>query len=380
MSQRGSNRSFCSLMSWDRVVLLSVLPTVVAVTTQATTLAASFPPPPSGYTFLARHAIGDSHACAAAHCGNLDPPDQICNTGCPKSAGAKECLVKAAADCEAKEACVAFALRQVGGNDDPTLVDGYQCWSAGLGNAVPNNDWYLYARSKPCSQCPAGSRQIGSPPVAHGAVLETMQCADNGKEYNRPPGSAVIYCDGSIGWATSFVVSVLVLALGYVGAGVALGRRQGKTGALMKSHPHFDQWVGLHGLVGDGIAFSRSRLGGHHPTAMASDRQQLVEADQPTDTRQGGYGATKRSKSERREQRQEKKDKRSSNSKTKRTKGAPPARQDEDSGSGSQMDPIQTADDGSSVAVENRQLQEKALVEEHLHESQAKIRVVGING
>jgi hypothetical protein len=53
-------------------------------------------------------------------------------------------------------------------------------------------------------------------------------------------------------------------------------------------------------------------------------------------------------------------------------------RQDEDSGSGSQMDPTPTAHDGS-VTVE-RQLQEKALVEGHLHESQAEIRVVGING
>jgi hypothetical protein len=44
------------------------------------------------------------------------------------------------------------------------------------------------------------------------------------------------------------------------------------------------------------------------------------------------------------------------------------------------MDPTRTADDDSSVVVGKRQLQEKALVEEHLHESQAKIRVVGING
>ena len=174
-------------------MLLSVLPP--AVTAQAS----AFPSAPYGYTFLAHHSVGDSHACAAAHCGNLDPPDQVCNAACPKSAGAKACLEKASADCDAKEACVAFALRLVGSGDDPALVDGYQCWSAGLGNAVPNQDWYLYARSKPCGQCPAGSRKITAPAVAHGAVVETMQCADNGKGYARPPGSAVIYCDGSIG-------------------------------------------------------------------------------------------------------------------------------------------------------------------------------------
>ena len=175
------------------VLLLSALS--APVTAQAN----AFPSAPSGYTYLAHHSVGDSHACSQGKCDNLDPPDQMCNSGCPKSAGAKECLAKAAADCEAKEKCVAFALRLTGGNEDPGLVDGYQCWSAGLGNAVPNEDWYLYARTKPCSQCPAGSRKMDSPAVAKGAVMESMQCADNGKGYRRPPGSAVIFCDGSIG-------------------------------------------------------------------------------------------------------------------------------------------------------------------------------------
>ena len=175
------------------VLLLNALSAPVAAQANA------FPSAPSGYTYLAHHSVGDSHGCSSGKCDNLDPPDQMCNSGCPKSAGAKECLAKAAADCEAKENCVAFALRLTDGREDPALVDGYQCWSAGLGNAVPNQDWYLYARSKPCSQCPAGSRKMDSPAVAKGAVMESMQCADNGKGYRRPPGSAVIFCDGSIG-------------------------------------------------------------------------------------------------------------------------------------------------------------------------------------
>ena len=175
------------------VLLLSALS--APVTAQAN----AFPSAPSGYTYLAHHSVGDSHACSSGKCDNLDPPDQMCNSGCPKSAGAKECLEQAAADCKAKENCVAFALRLIGGSEDPAHVDGYQCWSAGLGNAVPNEDWYLYARTKPCSQCPAGSRKMDSPAVAKGAVIESMQCADNGKGYRRPPGSAVIFCDGSIG-------------------------------------------------------------------------------------------------------------------------------------------------------------------------------------
>ena len=173
-------------------------------------------------------------------------------------------------------------------------------------------------------------------------------------------------------------MAVLLLALGYAGAGIALGRRQGKkTGALMKSHPHFDQWVALYGLVGDGIAFSRSRVGGHHPRASASVRQRLVEVDRHAGPRRDGYGETRRSKRERREQRQQKQA-RLSISKTNRTNSERPARQDIGTGSSSQMDHAPTPDDGGPVP--ERQLQEKALVEEHLHESQAKIRVVGING
>ena len=173
------------------------------------------------------------------------------------------------------------------------------------------------------------------------------------------------------------MVAVVVLTLGYVGAGVALGWRQGKTGALMKFHPHFDQWVAVYGLVADGIAFSRSRLGGGNARPGASVQQNLVEADTLADRVRDGYGATKSSKSEHREHKHQK-EQRSSNSKTRRTKSDRHARHDKRPGSGSQMDPIATADDGGTVA--ERQLQEKALVEEHLHESQAKIRVIGING
>jgi|EP01044_Picomonas_judraskeda_P002116 hypothetical protein len=180
------------------------------------------------------------------------------------------------------------------------------------------------------------------------------------------------------GWTTSFVVAVLLLTLGYAGAGVALGRRQGKTGALMKSHPHFEKWVALQGLVGDGIAFSRSRLGGQHPRPGASVRQPLVAAGpQPGDS-----GGTKRSKGERREPKEEK-EKRSSNPKTKRAKEGRSPRQGEGEGSGSggPVDPTPTGPDESTGTPEQRQqLQERALVEEHLHQSQAKIKVVGING
>lgn len=170
-------------------------------------------------------------------------------------------------------------------------------------------------------------------------------------------------------------MAVLVLTLCYVGAGVALGQRQGKTGALMKTHPHFDMWVALYGLIGDGVAFSRSHLGGHHlRPVVAGVRQPLVKADPQL----GDRARTELSdKSKRKEQRREKA-KQSTGSKAKRTKGGHPSRRSEGLSPDDQLGST-LAVDGDATA-QQRQLHERALIDERLHESQAKIQVIGLNG
>jgi len=108
------------------------------------------PDAPSGYVLLQHHSVGNSANCGGAGgpghgCHNMDPPDQLKNAGC--GPGAAACFEQAKVACETdKQGCVAFALRCVG-SDDPTKVNGFQTYRAGIGNAVPNDDWCKCSRS-----------------------------------------------------------------------------------------------------------------------------------------------------------------------------------------------------------------------------------------
>ena len=169
------------------------------------------PEAPSGYVLLQHHSVGNSANCGGAGgpghgCHNMDPPDQLKNAGC--GPGAAACFEQAKVACETdKRGCVAFALRCVG-SDDPTKVNGFQTYRAGIGNAVPNDDWYLYAQPKVCGSCPAGSIQAVKPPMLdsspEGALRPAYsypyQCADIGNGMNKK-NNAPIYCYASVSCA-----------------------------------------------------------------------------------------------------------------------------------------------------------------------------------
>ena len=134
-----------------------------------------WPDPPPGYLFFAQHSIGDSGGCAKDHCGNLDPPDQLANTRCEKSAGAAQCFQAAREACDKDEKCHSFALGSIG-SKDPSNVDRFQTFAAGVGNLVPNGDWYTYGRAKPCSSCAAGaSRRALHRPLSKDTPIEEME-------------------------------------------------------------------------------------------------------------------------------------------------------------------------------------------------------------
>jgi len=69
------------------------------------------------------------------------------------------------------------------------------------------------------------------------------------------------YChsDDEASWA--FVVGCSALLIFYIGGGVVMGARQGKTHSL-QAYPHYAYLHGLLGLIVDGVAFSRQKLGG----------------------------------------------------------------------------------------------------------------------
>ena len=83
----------------------------------------AMPAAPSGYFYREHHAIGDSGRNLKS---NMDPPDQIVTDlpPCKPSPGAKDCLDVAHAACEAKPECWAFALLNIGSEEDPAKVSG----------------------------------------------------------------------------------------------------------------------------------------------------------------------------------------------------------------------------------------------------------------
>eukprot|EP01050_Picozoa_sp_SAG11_P027303 SAG11_NODE_6861_length_1234_cov_1.311894_1_plen_261_part_10 len=234
--------------------------------------AIEMPTAPSGYTYLKHHAIGDSEHNTKS---NMDPPDNLSDGAgvsvppCKPSPGAENCLTVAHATCEKMTGCLAFALVNIGSNEDPATVSGYQLYRAGLGNAIVNNDWYLYAKLKPCSGCPNGAARRASAlaSAASGASTQTHACTTLGQVYPCcHPGRAgctpelkdvQIYCSPDSTWGTTFILLVLVVGAGYIGGGVVLGGRQRGRVMSLDVHPHYKTWLEGHSLVCDGISFAR---------------------------------------------------------------------------------------------------------------------------
>ena len=143
------------------------------------------PPAPSGYTYLAHHAVGDSERNTRS---NMDPPDNLVDNlpPCTASPGAQHCLTVAHTACEGRTGCLAFSLLNQGAKEDPATVSGYQLFRAGIGNAFVNADWYLYAKAKPCSSCPSSGAAVAAVApagAASGAPVQTHQCITLGNIY-----------------------------------------------------------------------------------------------------------------------------------------------------------------------------------------------------
>ena len=72
----------------------------------------------------------------------------------------------------------------------------------------------------------------------------------------------------NLGWL--FIVAVTLCTAGYVGGGIAYGKRSGATAtpssgdklSILRVHPHFDRWLEFQGLAADGLRFARGGGGG----------------------------------------------------------------------------------------------------------------------
>ena len=196
-----------------RGLLLLLLPACLAVDKMPD-------PPDSSWLYLKHHSVGNAAICGTGtgKCSNLDPPNQLEQKNCPASPGATKCMEQATKDCAERPTCVAFAFLNLN-SEGTAKITRYQMWDAGIANAVPNNDWYLYAKAKDCSTCPAGSIKAAKAALPDSTAplrpAESYQCADKGNGMKKKT-NAVIFCRANVSWGEPLLVVLLFMAPAYV--------------------------------------------------------------------------------------------------------------------------------------------------------------------
>lgn len=174
------------------------------------------------------------------------------------------------------------------------------------------------------------------------------------------------------GW--SFVFLLLLVGLGYFVGGAVFGaRRKGealkKGPEMLKVHPHYGKWLQLHGLVQDGVNFSRARIDAKRGVkrtsyATVSQRPAAPRGDVQHEGHSGGTGGTsKRS------------------GKEAKSKSAKPAKSKKSAKSSNAAKDAATDEVPAAETVAEEK--ERILQEERsagVHSSQQAIRIVGING
>jgi hypothetical protein len=125
----------------------------------------------------------------------------------------------------------------------------------------------------------------------------------------------------SAGWI--FTILLMVFAGLYVGGGIAYGQRSGR-GQGFAAHPHRHRWVELHGLIRDGLGWTRWKLlDGRTKTTQYTPIRGVVKGHKnssPRSAKSASPGSVKsdspRSKNKARKEKNEKKEKKSSKSRS----------------------------------------------------------------
>eukprot|EP01043_Picozoa_sp_COSAG02_P020399 COSAG02_NODE_1006_length_15265_cov_58.666886_2_plen_353_part_00 len=347
------------------------------------------PPAPPGFTLAAGHCIGDS-TTASTHC--LNPPQQL---KCARNActSADECFKKANADCASDETCSAFAYSASNGM--------YETFSVGLANVVANPEWTAYAKPMLCCQCPDDGAFIKSTAKKVQSFTTGLhhwhtdnQCATNGNPGVGTKKTAILFCaafdpkspgcpvlvEAANNAGSLLLAGLIFLGFVYITGGVVFGRRMGRNqqpglgrfGTLVSPHPHFQRWALLHSLAVDGMHFTKARLGlgnarHYSPIQQAnlpSDSSRSKQPNKRTGRRATGKGPAAIAQ------------------------GAKQSRRQRRSRSGEDPDAVKSSDAETNAATTEQQraqpaqpaeFTEQRELQEGMHESQAKIKVVGIN-
>lgn len=183
-------------------------------------------------------------------------------------------------------------------------------------------------------------------------------------------------------WGTPFLVVLFLGTALYLGGGaVYLKKKHGATGKELL--PHRRKWQHVYGLVQDGICFARG-AGKARPAGAPSSQALLAHSDN-----NGAEGGRRAGKEESKHASDGgKRD--SSSGRKKESKGAKSKSRDKqkESGRNKGRGKASASDSPTSEgapgldegAASERLLMEQVEQDERLHQSQAKIKVVGLNG
>ena len=188
-------------------------------------------------------------------------------------------------------------------------------------------------------------------------------------------------------WGTPFLVVLFVLGAGYLAGGaVYLRQKHGARGRDMV--PHKGKWEHVHGLVLDGVAFAQARGGGGGGrksgggAPIRAAEQALLPASRERERDSGGHHEKRASGGK------DAREKRSSGGKEgksarvgKESSGGGGGKASK-SGKGSKEKAPRGSGcgEGEAQQAELRLLTEQVEQDERLHQSQAKIKVIGLNG
>ena len=265
-------------------------------------------------------------------------------------------------------------------------------WSASIPGSSGSKVW---SATQFAYTCWCGTEEDG---IDTGAWLESNRVDD--AQCNTPcEGDKTMMCGGpslnhvmlvecnAYGW--DFVLVLGLVSGLYLGGGallkhrtegVPLTREKLLHGELL---PHRSRWEMLRGLVADGVLFSKGRLGGGGGKGY---RRVGESTDDPPDERSGGRSPKEKDKGRdkgsgrRRKDKEERKEKERGKTKTKEREKSSKSKRGSSSKDRAEPESAGQGGEGEGASEAERALEEQRETEAGLHQSQAKIKVVGING
>ena len=192
--------------------------------------------------------------------------------------------------------------------------------------------------------------------------------------YRIRPDVAVDVDDAS--WTLS---TILILGgLGYFFGGILLGMRaRGERKPSLQAHMHYTRWIQIHGLCQDGLAFCRARIGTRRVKPVTRQtREPLLDSDDISPSKRGGSksrssaarSSSKPSSSKKTSEKEEKRRRAKDKRREKKARGEKLTKQEEQQ-------------EKEEIEQEEKERQLRELTDSTgVHSSQAKIKVIGING